>query len=129
MDIWVLVIILLVIALILLVASFYAKDNQKLNELINDLQVQQVQEIYQIKARLTEVENELRQPSVLLYGESQDSEAAFVEEVDASEVSDLTREEVIRLYSQGFTMEEIGKDVVLHPVTVQKIVDDYIESR
>ena len=36
---------------------------------------------------------------------------------------------IIRLYSQGYTMHEISQEVQLNSVTIQKVIDDYIENR
>lgn len=139
MDIWILVIALLAIAIVLLIASIYAKDDQKIENQLEEFQFQQSRELYNIKTRVAEIEQELKEPAPLVYGNDQNypnetvvDEEQLVEEVDmvdTTEVSELTKEEVIRLYSQGFTMQEIAADVALNVKTVQTIVDDYIENR
>ncbi|HFI0462962.1 TPA: helix-turn-helix domain-containing protein [Streptococcus suis] len=133
MDIWILVLALLVIAIVLLIASFYAKEDTKLEENIEELRIQQSEALLDINNRLNEVEHTLQDPaSYLLSSEPSDNypEAQEVlEEIELAEISDLTKEEVIRLYSQGFTMQEIARDVALNVNTVQLIVDDYIENR
>ncbi|NLJ17353.1 MULTISPECIES: helix-turn-helix domain-containing protein [Globicatella] len=139
MDIWILVIALLAIAIVLLIASIYAKDDQKIENQLEEFQIQQSRELYNIKTRVAEIEQELKEPAPLVYGNDQNypnetvvDEEQLVEEVDmvdTTEVSELTKEEVIRLYSQGFTMQEIAADVALNVKTVQTIVDDYIENR
>ncbi|MGX7105163.1 helix-turn-helix domain-containing protein [Globicatella sanguinis] len=139
MDIWILVIALLAIAIVLLIASIYAKDDQNIEKQLEEFQIQQSRELYNIKTRVAEIEQELKEPSPLVYGSDQNypnetvtDEEQLVEEVevvDTTEISELTKEEVIRLYSQGFTMQEIAADVALNVKTVQTIVDDYIENR
>lgn len=139
MDIWIIVIALLAIAIVLLIASIYAKDDQKIENQLEEFQIQQSRELYNIKTRVAEIEQELKEPAPLVYGNDQNypnetvvDEEQLVEEVDmvdTTEVSELTKEEVIRLYSQGFTMQEIAADVALNVKTVQTIVDDYIENR
>ncbi|MDT2767492.1 helix-turn-helix domain containing protein [Globicatella sulfidifaciens] len=139
MDIWILVIALLAIAIVLLIASIYAKDDQKIENQLEEFQIQQSRELYNIKTRVAEIEQELKEPAPLVYGNDQNypnetvtDEEQLVEEVevvDTTEISELTKEEVIRLYSQGFTMQEIAADVALNVKTVQTIVDDYIENR
>lgn len=133
MDIWILVLALLVIAIVLLIASFYAKEDTKLEENIEELRIQQSEALLDINNRLNEVEHTLQDPaSYLLSSEPSDNypEAQEVlEEIELAEISDLSKEEVIRLYSQGFTMQEIARDVALNVNTVQLIVDDYIENR
>lgn len=133
MDIWILVLALLVIAIVLLIASFYAKEDTKLEENIEELRIQQSEALLDINNRLNEVEHTLQDPASYLFSsEPSDNypEAQEVlEEIELAEISDLTKEEVIRLYSQGFTMQEIARDVALNVNTVQLIVDDYIENR
>lgn len=139
MDIWILVIALLAIAIVLLIASIYAKDDQNIENQLEEFQIQQSRELYNIKTRVAEIEQELKEPAPLVYGSDQNypnetvtDEEQLVEEVevvDTTEISELTKEEVIRLYSQGFTMQEIATDVALNVKTVQTIVDDYIENR
>ncbi|MGX7078507.1 helix-turn-helix domain-containing protein [Globicatella sanguinis] len=139
MDIWILVIALLAIAIVLLIASIYAKDDQNIENQLEEFQIQQSRELYNIKTRVAEIEQELKEPAPLVNGSDQNypnetvtDEEQLVEEVevvDTTEISELTKEEVIRLYSQGFTMQEIAADVALNVKTVQTIVDDYIENR
>lgn len=137
MDIWILVMALLAIAIVLLIASIYAKDNQSIENQLEELQIQQSQELYNIKTRVAEIEKELKEPAPLTFSNTQsyvaetdeDQLVEAVSEVDLGEISELTKEEVIRLYSQGFTMQEISDDVALNVNTVQTIVDDYIENR
>ncbi|MGX7099213.1 hypothetical protein HMPREF2811_02325 [Globicatella sp. HMSC072A10] len=139
MDIWILVIALLAIAIVLLIASIYAKDDQNIENQLEEFQIQQSRELYNIKTRVAEIEQELKEPAPLVYDSDQNypnetvtDEEQLVEEVevvDTTEISELTKEEVIRLYSQGFTMQEIATDVALNVKTVQTIVDDYIENR
>ncbi|XJS11543.1 hypothetical protein ACF3NG_04880 [Aerococcaceae bacterium WGS1372] len=132
MDIWILVIALLVIAIILLVASFFAGDDQDVAEQISEYSVQQSEELYSIKTRLAELEKnqELPYSNTVVYGEADeiiDEEVADIQEVE--DVSDSQHEKIIRLYSQGYTMHEISQEVQLNSVTIQKVIDDYIENR
>lgn len=134
MDIWILVIALLAIAVVLLIASFYVRDGHNIDEKIEELQIQQSEELFGIKSRITEIERELKDPASLFTSQVANVQLAeettpAVEEMEITEISDLTKEEVIRLYSQGFTMQEIADDVALTINTVQLIVDDYIENR
>lgn len=134
MDIWILVIALLVIAIILFVISMSSKDSSNVEEQLSEYTVQQSQELYTIKSRLSELEREQRQlvlSSTDAYdGTNDDATDLIVEEEYFPEaVSDMTREEVIRLYSQGYTMHEIAHEVKLNPQLVQHVIDDYIENR
>lgn len=132
MDIWILVIGLLVIAIILLIASFFAGDDQDVAEQINEYSVQQSEELYSIKTRLAELEKnqELPYSNSVVYGEPEELyEDTQVEVQQVEEVNDEQHEKIIRLYSQGYTMHEISQDVQLNSVTIQKVIDDYIENR
>lgn len=134
MDIWILVIALLVIAIILLIASYFAGDGQDVEEKINEFSVQQSEELYNIKTRIAELEKTNR--TATTNSPSDDSDAQFYnpsqseeEYPMADEVDDEQHEAIIRLYSQGYTMYEIGQAVKLNSATVQKVIDDYIENR
>ncbi|UUX34582.1 hypothetical protein [Fundicoccus culcitae] len=142
MDIWILVIVLLVIAVILLVLSLYNNDSKDIEKQLNEFTTQQSQEMYSIKSRLSELEkgyrfndSDLVDPvegnEVINYSEDTVvvTENTATEETTLAEVSNETREEVIRLYSQGYTMHEIGHEVALNTRVIQDIIDDYIENR
>lgn len=135
MDIWILVIALLVIAIILFVMSMYSKDSGNVEEQLNEFTVQQSQELYSIKSRISEIERSQRhvrtdsaddyhRPAVDEQSVHPDEIASYSESI-----SDMVREEVIRLYSQGYTMHEIAHEVKLNADVVQHVIDDYIENR
>ena len=135
MIIWMLVAALLVIAIILFVLSIYAKDDS-VQEQLDVLTAQQQQEVYAMKTRLAELEKAAREATVQEavpagnhYVESTEEAVEEVEAFDLTTVSDMTRDEVIRLYSQGYTMNEISHHVALSQEAIQTIVDDYIENR
>ena len=47
-------------------------------------------------------------------------------------LNDLTEDQndaIIRMYSQGYTMQEISDSVNIEVATVQAVIDDYIENR
>lgn len=134
MDIWILVIALLVIAIILLISSYFAGENQDAEERINEFSVQQSEELYNIKTRIAELEKSNR--GLTQNGSVNTEETDYYNDSHTQEeypivdeVNDEQHEAIIRLYSQGYTMHEIGQAVKLNSVTVQKIIDDYIENR
>ena len=45
------------------------------------------------------------------------------------DVSDRNREDIIRYYSQGYTLKEIAKEIPEEIVTIQYVIDEYIENR
>lgn len=135
MQLWILVCILLVAAIVLFALSIYVKDDNVKDQL-DEFTAQQSQEFYAMKTRLAELEKAAREQEVVTVEAAPagnhyvDEPAATPElEVSLDDVSDLTREEVIRLYSQGYTMHEISHHVALSQEIIQTIVDDYIENR
>ncbi|MGX7091428.1 hypothetical protein [Hutsoniella sourekii] len=126
MDIWILVIILVVIAIILMIASFFAdNDLDEVEEQIDEYTAQQSEELFTIKQRLTDLEQ------YIASGEGQDVLVAQPAEVEMvlEPVSAEARDQIIQYYSQGYTMHEISQSVNLNTLTIQKVVDDYIENR
>ena len=143
MEIWLLVIILLVIAIIFLVASLFTKSDGDLEDLINENITHISQELNSIKTRLSELEATVYQSSSHLTSENpitdtttyspQDPYVVNNEEINLDDnpeiVSEQTRNSIIQMYSQGFTLQEINEEVGLDTFTIQSIVDDYIENR
>lgn len=135
MQLWILVCILLVVAIVLFALSIYVKDDNVQDQL-DEFTAQQSQEFYAMKTRLAELEKAAREQEAVKVEVPEQTGNHYVEaeaepalEVNLDDVSDLTREEVIRLYSQGYTMHEISHHVALSQKIIQSIVDDYIENR
>jgi hypothetical protein len=135
MQLWILVCILLVVAIVLFALSIYVKDDNVQDQL-DEFTAQQSQEFYAMKTRLAELEKAAREQEAVKVEVPEQTGNHYVEaeaepalEVNFDDVSDLTREEVIRLYSQGYTMHEISHHVALSQEIIQSIVDDYIENR
>lgn len=132
MEIWILVMILLVIAIVLFVASIYTTEEENLEEQLSEFETRQSQEIHSIKTRINELEMQMTpeaiEPFVDMETELYDNNTPF-EVVELSEISDLTKEEVIRMYSQGATTQEIAHSVAVSVETVKMIIEDYIENR
>ena len=135
MQLWILVCILLVVAIVLFALSIYVKDDNVQDQL-DEFTAQQSQEFYAMKTRLAELEKAASEQEAVKVEVPEQTGNHYVEaeaepalEVNLDDVSDLTREEVIRLYSQGYTMHEISHHVALSQEIIQSIVDDYIENR
>ena len=135
MQLWILVCILLVVAIVLFALSIYVKDDNVQDQL-DEFTAQQSQEFYAMKTRLAELVKAAREQEAVKVEVPEQTGNHYVEaeaepalEVNLDDVSDLTREEVIRLYSQGYTMHEISHHVALSQEIIQSIVDDYIENR
>lgn len=134
MEILSLVIILLVIAIILLVASLFTKNDSDVEEHFNELFIQQSQEINQLKTRIGDMEQTLYSKTHPSLSESKmtDSNSITTDttpEVNIRDISEKSRNTIVNMYSQGYTMQEIHHEVGLDHVTIQTIVDDYIENR
>lgn len=134
MEIWLLVIILLVIAIVLLVASLFVKDENDSQELLNDLLMQQSQELNALKQRIQELE--LMMPAIhqdqvttTNFVSTENNSDEVNEEIDLTQIDEETRQTIITMYTQGFTMNEIKQEVGFDSLTIQSIVDDYIENR
>ncbi|MGF3066075.1 terminase gpP N-terminus-related DNA-binding protein [Facklamia sp. P12945] len=158
MDIWILVLALLVLAIIVLVMSLFTKDstgNASLNKKLEDHaeKIRQLQHsINQLKVEDTSIESveeEFMQPLTaqdVYFAPKEDAEEfeaiEAVEEHEALEVAeevvqprvnydvnDRNREDIIRYYSQGYTLKEIEDEVDEELVTIQYVIDEYIENR
>lgn len=151
MDIWILVIVLLVIAIIFFVSSLFAK--QPAYDHLSEQVDSQAEQLRHLQKQVNELEEDLfeSQPVEQLsaeevyYGnqsQAQEEEAVQadlqpvpdleplpVEESINYEITDMKREEIIRLYSQGYTLKEISQEVDEELVTVQYFIDEYIENR
>ncbi|MBG9980070.1 hypothetical protein HZY91_03070 [Facklamia sp. DSM 111018] len=154
MDIWILVIVLLVIAIIFFIASAFAKDgnNTELEKVINE----QGEQIDHLQRQLRNLEADvfggempvdkvepLTAEEVYYPSEEKepvvepatsvdlDSEDIDIEEPEVInyQVSDRTREDIIRFYSQGYTLNEIAREVEEDQTTIQYIIEEYIENR
>lgn len=129
MDIWILVVALLAISILLFVLSVFAKDDQSVEEKLSEFSTQQSQEFLNLKTRLAELEKEQRDARYVEPTVMEESVEDVEPEYSVETLSDLTKEEVIRLYSQGYTMTEIATEMALTIPVIQQIIDDYIENR
>lgn len=151
MDIWILVIVLLVIAIIFFVSSLFAK--QPAYDHLSEQVDSQAEQLRHLQKQVNELEEDLFESQPLeqlsaeevYYGnqsQAQEEEAVQadlqpvsdlkplpVEESINYEITDMKREEIIRLYSQGYTLKEISQEVDEELVTVQYFIDEYIENR
>ncbi|WP_028125582.1 hypothetical protein [Eremococcus coleocola] len=153
MNLWILIIVLLVIAIILFAISLFSgNDADALEDKVDDYTEQFSKELFAIKSRLTELEKQevVRDDSPAFY-QSEDvtylsdtpengvptdvpvNDLAEADQtVDAIDISTLSEDEmdsIIKLYSQGYTMQEISDAVNIGIPIVQAVVDDYIENR
>ena len=141
MEIWILVIVLLVIAIVLFIASYFSKDSTDIDRELSEFTVQQSEELYQLKNRIAQLEqqsyndttsviesNTTQSFSTLTDEEMMPTEIE-VDVIEINQIDDNLYEEIIRLYSQGYTMSEIGESVQQSVDIVQAVIDDYIENK
>ncbi|ALV21309.1 MAG: hypothetical protein RR548_02055 [Carnobacterium sp.] len=115
MDLWVIVIVLLAIAIGLIGWSFYKKDNgEKIKEEFEELSLQLLQDIFQLKKRVSVLEKELN---------------IHTEEIATSaKIHDVLKKHVITLYTQGVAIEDIANQTRLSEATIKVVVDEYLEN-
>lgn len=128
MEIWILVIALLVIGILFLLISLFTRRDNSIDDQLNEFSVSQSEELYQIKSRLQALE-ESHYANNDNYLEASENHVDEDYSDSDSSVNDNKMEEIIRLYSQGYTMHEIGQAVNKDVETIQTIIDDYIENR
>jgi DNA-directed RNA polymerase specialized sigma24 family protein len=109
---------LVFLSLLLLIFSFFAKDKMKaLEEQIDQLTMSFVQETYQLKKKLKVLEEEL------LMSDEDIMEIVRQKTFNAS--VQLEREQVLSLYKQGLSYEQIAKETALTTEEVRMILQQY----
>lgn len=111
---------LLALSVFLILLSFFMKDPyDALKEEIDQMTLQQAQEMYQIKKKITVLEEELlmddfiQQPKVL-----KDST------VSQTVVHDIIKNQVFALAQQGRTIDQIAVQSSLSPESVLRILNE-----
>lgn len=117
---------LLAFSLILFILSAFLKDPYKsIREEIDQLSMQQIQEMYLIKKKLSVLEEELLvseepfQKSVSTYRPSLSTEK--------KEVHEIIKNQVWSLVQQGLTVEQIARQSSLSTNEVESILSEMIE--
>lgn len=103
------------------VISYFVNNDDDVEERLNEFSVQQSSELYNLKSRISQLEEAilpLNQPT-----------ADYPTGEVVQEVSDDVLNQIISYYQEGYTMQEIAAILQLNLVTVQSVVDDYIENR
>lgn len=112
-GIWIIVILLFAASVALLIASFFKKDSSnQLQEEVEELSLDMLHDIHIMKQRVAFLEQKM------------DIEPP--EENKKERVLDITKKQVIKLYTRGVTVEEISSELKLQESTVQAIIDEYI---
>ncbi|MFS0780919.1 hypothetical protein [Bacillus sp. 1P06AnD] len=108
-------IILISIAIILFLLSFFVPDRFKqLEKNVEELSLQHVQDIYQLKKKMRILEEELMAPEALGYGNKM---------VDTSpKINEILKSQVLALYAQGHSIEEISSRSTLSHKEIENIL-------
>lgn len=106
-------IVLIIIAIALLIWSFFKQDTgEKLQEEFEELSLQLLQDIHQLKERVAALEKELAISSSNL--------------TETNQVQADIKKKVIHLYKKGVSIQETASQENVPEETVKQIIDDYI---
>ena len=153
MHVWVVVLALLALAVFFLFISLFLKDNQneeEIDELAEGL-LELNREVYSLKKKIQELEGttvykgpsveptyeEVRaakQAEVRVVQETtpvEEEEVTTVEEVAVEEsgrLHNVTKQQIITLFSHGNSVETISEQLNVPVSTVQLVIDNYFEA-
>lgn len=113
------IIILLIAAIALFVISFLQKgDNKQLEKELEDVASQWMQENFELKKRVSELEKAMKL----------DSPAIQIEQVPESpKVHELMKKQVITLYTSGIVASDIAEQSSLPREEVEQIIEEYLK--
>lgn len=113
MDLWIIVIILFIAAIALIAWSFYKQDTgEKIQEEFEELSLQWLQEVNHLKERVVVLETEL--------------DVLSDELPKTDKVHEVVKNNIITLYTQGVSTEDISRQTRISEMTVKAIIDDYV---
>lgn len=118
-------IILLAIAILLLIFSFFKRDNVKrFEEELEELALTHMQDIYQLKRKIKILEEEL----LIQEGPSEDLKTPISVPPNVAKqpppINEILKVQVLSLYQQGLSLEQITKQSTLSMETVRKIIEE-----
>lgn len=113
---------LFVLAALLFAISFFLKDPYKeLREEIDQLTIQQIQDLYQIKKKLKVLEEEL-----LVNDTALDKQSSF--NTGKKQIHDIIKNQVWSLAQQGMDISQIAKQSSLTNQEVQEIINEFVDK-
>jgi Mor family transcriptional regulator len=116
------IIILVALAALLFGLSFFLKDPYKeLREEIDQLTIQQIQDLYQIKKKLKVLEEELLVNDSIL-----DKQSSFTS--GKKQIHDIIKNQVWSLAQQGMDINQIAKQSSLSNQEVQEIINEFVDK-
>ncbi|RFU61888.1 hypothetical protein [Bacillus sp. V59.32b] len=113
-------IILLSIAIVLLILSFFKKDPvKKLQEELEELTLTHMQDVYQLKKKIKILEEEL------LIQDNPGPGMRTSHSINKPQpINEILKVQVVSLYQQGLSLEQITKQSTLPMETVRKIIKE-----
>jgi hypothetical protein len=113
---------LFVLAALLFALSFFLKDPYKeLREEIDQLTIQQIQDLYQIKKKLKVLEEEL-----LVNDTPLEKQSSF--NTGKTQIHDIIKNQVWSLAQQGMDINQIAKQSSLTNKEVQEIINEFVDK-
>ena len=113
---------LFVLAALLFAVSFFLKDPYKeLREEIDQLTIQQIQDLYQIKKKLKVLEEEL-----LVNDTTLEKQTSF--NTGKNQIHDIIKNQVWSLAQQGMDINQIAKQSSLSNKEVQEIINEFVDK-
>lgn len=113
---------LVALATILFSLSFFLKDPYKeLREEIDQLTIQQIQDLYQIKKKLKVLEEELLVSDSVL-----EKQPSF--DTEKKQVHEIIKNQVWSLAQQGMSINQIARQSSLSTQDVQEIINDFVDK-
>ncbi|MBS8264906.1 hypothetical protein DYI25_10685 [Mesobacillus boroniphilus] len=113
---------LFVLAALLFAISFFMKDPYKeLREEIDQLTIQQIQDLYQIKKKLKVLEEEL-----LVNDTNLEKHSSF--NTGKKQIHDIIKNQVWSLAQQGMDINQIAKQSSLTNQEVQEIINEFVDK-
>ena len=113
---------LVALAAILFLLSFFLKDPYKeLREELDQLTIQQIQDLYQIKKKLKVLEEELLVNDSML-----DKQSSF--NTGKKQIHDIIKNQVWSLAQQGMDLNQIAKQSSLSTHEVQEIINEFVDK-
>ncbi|WP_108670795.1 hypothetical protein [Peribacillus acanthi] len=109
---------LLVVAIVLLSLSFFSKDRvTKLEEDLEQLSLTYMQDVYQLKRKMNVLEEELliQEPSTSVQPARHQKKGP---------VNQILKSQVISLYNQGLSLQQIEKQSTLSQDEIIEIIED-----
>ncbi len=113
---------LIVLAVLLFALSFFLKDPYKeLREEIDQLTIQQIQDLYQIKKKLKVLEEELLVNDTIL-----EKQSSF--NTGKKQIREIIKNQVWSLAQQGMDINQIARQSSLTSQEVQEIINEFVDK-